>query len=70
MDGIECIKRVRQLQAEGVINAHIKVIAVTANARKEQIDIALEAGMDDVVSKPFTTADMVKAITKWASMEM
>jgi len=64
MNGIECIKRVRQLEKEGVINDHIKVIAVTANARKEQIDIALEAGMDDVVSKPFTTADLVQAILK------
>ena len=67
MTGIECIKKVRQLEAEGIIKGHLMTIGVTANARKEQIDTFLEAGVDDVVSKPFMTADMVKAIAKYAA---
>jgi len=37
---------------------HIPVIGVTANARRQQIDEALEAGMDDVVSKPFRVGEL------------
>jgi len=66
LDGIGCIRKVRELEAQGVITAHLNTIAVTANARKEQIDIAMEAGMDDLISKPFTTDLLVQQIKKWA----
>lgn len=65
MNGLDCIREVRRLEQEGTIVDHLNTIAVTANARKEQIDDALAAGMDDVVSKPFTTSDLVKQIKKW-----
>ena len=67
LDGIGCIRKVRELEAQGVITAHLNTIAVTANARKEQIDIAMEAGMDDLISKPFTTELLVQQIKKWAT---
>ncbi|RDW69737.1 hypothetical protein BP6252_08757 [Coleophoma cylindrospora] len=46
MDGITCVKRIRELQAAGDIQGHVPVIAVTANARKDQILATLSAGMD------------------------
>lgn len=67
LDGIGCIKKVREFEAQGLITAHLNTIAVTANARKEQIDIAMDAGMDDLISKPFTTELMVQQIKKWAA---
>jgi len=45
MDGITCVKRIRELQIEGKIKRHVPVIAVTANARKDQILRSLDAGM-------------------------
>ena len=45
MDGITCVKRIRELQEEGKIKRHVPVIAVTANARKDQIMMSLNAGM-------------------------
>jgi CheY-like chemotaxis protein len=45
MDGLTCVRRIREMQREGTINAHIPIIAITANARKEQISKALETGM-------------------------
>jgi CheY-like chemotaxis protein len=45
MDGITCVKRIRELQIEGKIKRHVPVIAVTANARKDQILKSLDAGM-------------------------
>ncbi|KAI5257504.1 hypothetical protein E4T42_01054 [Aureobasidium subglaciale] len=59
MDGLTCIRRIRSLEQSGEISGHIPVIAITANARNEQIATAIEAGMDSVVTKPFTIKDLV-----------
>ncbi len=45
MDGLVCVSRIRQLEAAGTLLAHIPVIAVSANARDEQIEKARSAGM-------------------------
>ena len=45
MDGLTCTKAIRELEAKGDIVSHIPIIAVTANARTEQIDVAMAAGM-------------------------
>ncbi|KAJ6262065.1 Hybrid signal transduction histidine kinase K [Drechslerella dactyloides] len=52
-------KRIREMQADGLVLKHIPIIAVTANARQAQIDKMFEAGMDDVVSKPYRIADLI-----------
>jgi PAS domain S-box-containing protein len=62
MDGLTCTKMIRQLEREGKIRGHVPIIAVTANARNEQIQTALDAGMDDVVSKPFRIPELVPKI--------
>lgn len=45
MDGVTCVKRIRELQGDGSICAHIPIIGTTANARATQIDEAIAAGM-------------------------
>lgn len=45
MDGITCAQEIRGLEKAGSIRRHVPIIAVTANARTEQIRMALEAGM-------------------------
>lgn len=45
MDGLTCVKRIREMQKEGIVKGHVPVIAVTANARNEQIAEARGAGM-------------------------
>lgn len=59
MDGLTCVKKIRELQDEGMIVRHIPVIAVTANARSEQIATAKECGMDSVVTKPFRIPELL-----------
>jgi signal transduction histidine kinase/AmiR/NasT family two-component response regulator len=59
MDGLTCIRHIRERQVAGQIERHIPVIAVTANARSEQISLAIEAGMDSVVTKPFRIPELV-----------
>jgi CheY-like chemotaxis protein len=45
MDGVTCVKRIRELQLDGSINSHIPIIGTTANARATQVDQAMKAGM-------------------------
>nr|POF17036.1 hybrid signal transduction histidine kinase k [Quercus suber] len=62
MDGLTCTRKIRELERQGKIRCHIPIIAVTANARAEQIKTAMDAGMDDVVSKPFRIPELVPKI--------
>jgi CheY-like chemotaxis protein len=45
MDGLTCVRKIRELQREGSIIGHVPIISVTANARSEQIEVATTAGM-------------------------
>jgi CheY-like chemotaxis protein len=67
MNGLQCTTRIRELEKAGDITCHIPIIAVTANARSEQITTLLSAGMDDVVSKPFRIGDLIPKIEELAS---
>lgn len=58
MDGLTCIKTIRQMEKDGVLNSHVPVIAVTANVRIEQIEEAIACGMDDVLRKPFRVPEL------------
>lgn len=62
MDGLTCVERIRQLQASGVIQRRVPVVAVTANVRPEQILVARKSGMDDIVSKPFRISELIRKI--------
>ncbi|OTA32402.1 hypothetical protein BTJ68_08079 [Hortaea werneckii EXF-2000] len=62
MDGLTCTRKIRELEQEGKLTGHVPIIAVTANARAEQVQTALNAGMDDVVSKPFRIPELVPKI--------
>ena len=45
MDGLTCARRIREFQQSKEITSHVPIIAVTANARGEQIETAIQAGM-------------------------
>ena len=45
MNGIAATREIRRLQAETAIVLHIPIVAATANARLEQVAVALESGM-------------------------
>ncbi len=62
MDGLTCSREIRRLQEEGKIRGHVEIIATTANARGEQIEIALGSGVDWVVSKPFMVGDLLEVM--------
>ncbi|KAL2063482.1 hypothetical protein VTL71DRAFT_5287 [Oculimacula yallundae] len=62
MDGLTCTRTIRNYEVDGTIVKHVPIIAVTANARLEQIETALTAGMDNVVSKPFRMPELIPKV--------
>ncbi|UCC62539.1 MAG: response regulator, partial [Anaerolineae bacterium] len=65
MDGLEATRRIRQLSpSELAAKAQPRIIAMTANALREDCEICLAAGMDDYMSKPVQVEELVGALNK------
>ncbi|KAJ5050835.1 uncharacterized protein L3040_002704 [Drepanopeziza brunnea f. sp. 'multigermtubi'] len=64
MDGLQCTRRIRDLEREGKVDGHVPIIAVSANTRVEQLDMAIQAGMDDVVAKPFQIPELMQKMDR------
>ncbi|RKP03939.1 hypothetical protein CXG81DRAFT_8936 [Caulochytrium protostelioides] len=56
MSGLEATRAIRQFEADGVLPPHppIPIIGVSGNARDKYREAALDAGMDDFLTKPYT----------------
>ena len=63
MNGYETAKAIRNLP-DRPDGKEIPVIAMTANAFAEDVQAALNAGMDDHVAKPMDMDILISAITK------
>jgi CheY-like chemotaxis protein len=61
MDGLEASRRICALWPRG---QRPTIIAMTANAMQGDREMCLEAGMDDYVSKPIRTDELIKALMK------
>jgi CheY-like chemotaxis protein len=59
-DGLTCTKNIRELERVGrIAGGRIAIIAVSANARLEQIQEAKDAGCDDVLVKPYRWPELL-----------
>ncbi len=63
LDGFEATRRFRAI--EPAIGARLPVIALTANALIGDRELCLAAGMDDYLTKPFTTAQLNGILERW-----
>ncbi|MEO7767566.1 MAG: response regulator, partial [Ferruginibacter sp.] len=64
MDGLEATRTIRtSMEIQPII------IAMTANAMKEDKDECLKAGMDDFLSKPVKLEEVVNMLAKWSAIE-
>jgi signal transduction histidine kinase len=61
MDGYEATRRLRS-QAGG---RDVPIIAVTASALKEDVDLCLAAGMSDYLAKPIQLSDLAAVLDRW-----
>lgn len=62
MSGLDATREIRRLEALQAIPAQI-IIALTANARPEQIELCLTTGMDDVMVRRIDSR--LKDAGKW-----
>lgn len=62
MNGLDCCRKIRELEATGQLTRHIPVILTTANVRLEQREHAEQAGVDFVLPKPFTVNDLLDKV--------
>jgi CheY-like chemotaxis protein len=68
MDGLTAAKKIREMQRSGELRGHVPILSVSANARPEQTSMAIAAGMDDSISKPFRIADLTPKIDRLADL--
>ena len=69
LDGLETTKEIHRWQQSSFVSGHRPVIiAMTANAMKEDQQMCLDAGMDDYLSKPVIKEKLAAAVERWRSV--
>jgi CheY-like chemotaxis protein/nitrogen-specific signal transduction histidine kinase len=63
LDGLETTRRIRRMELETGA-PRLPILALTANAHKEDIAECLDAGMDGHLSKPFDRQDLEETIAR------
>ncbi len=63
MDGFEATRHIRE--SEEQTGKHITIIAMTAYAQPEDREKCLEAGMDDYLSKPINSRELLSLLEKY-----
>ncbi|MDR0871656.1 MAG: response regulator [Planctomycetaceae bacterium] len=65
LDGYEATKQIREMETD----THIPIIALTANAMKEDAQRCLDAGMDSYCAKPIDPAELVAEIQRMLTLK-
>ncbi|MDR2184153.1 MAG: response regulator [Treponema sp.] len=65
MDGYEAVRRIRNLPRRDA--ASVPIIAMTANAYREDVERAINAGMNAHLAKPIDVDEVVKVLSRWLS---
>ncbi|CED85098.1 histidine kinase [Phaffia rhodozyma] len=62
LDGISAVKIIRSKESNGEIGSRQRIFGLTGNAHADQIQSALDAGMDDVVVKPYRIDELLQKL--------
>jgi len=68
MDGYELIREIRAIDITGT--HPVSVIAITANAMASDREKCIEAGADEIISKPVELEELRHALEKWIPREI
>ncbi|MHC4877678.1 MAG: PAS domain S-box protein [Planctomycetota bacterium] len=69
MDGFEATRRIRELEAQGLLDGHLPIIALTANAINGDRERCLDSGMDEYLSKPFKVENVAAVLRAFVSSQ-
>ena len=61
LDGLEATRRIRR-GVDRVLNVQVPIVALTANASKDDRDECLLAGMNDYLAKPFEVSELISVL--------
>jgi len=67
MDGYEATRRIRSLDIPRAKT--IPIVAMTANVFREDIEMCLEAGMNDHIGKPIEIEEFIGTLQKYLVQE-
>lgn len=67
LNGYEATKKIRELEKN--TKQKVKIIALTAEAVKGEMEKCIEAGMDDFLSKPLNTSVFIEMIRKYSKSQ-
>lgn len=66
-NGQDTTIEIRKMEEE--IGGHTPIIAIAENASKKDIDLCLDAGMDDYLTKPISPISLITKIDNWFARE-
>ncbi len=62
MDGYEATATIRRIEGE---MRHTPIVAMTANALKEDYKRCIDSGMDDYIAKPVQISEVSRVLSRW-----
>lgn len=65
MDGYEATRKIRQMETIKDKQSKLPIIALTANASKQDEVLCYQAGMNDVIIKPFKRQALADCLHRW-----
>lgn len=66
MDGFEATEKIRKMEANPALKMkHTPIIALTAHATSGYRDLCIAKGMDDYLSKPFNSHQIIEKLELW-----
>lgn len=66
LDGVEATRAIRRFE-EASVRPRLPIVALTASVMPHEIEGCTEAGVDEVLGKPFTLAGMQRALERWGT---
>ena len=65
MDGYQITQAIREMEKQNNVENPVPIIALTANTYDNDKEKCFDAGMNDYLSKPFTSKQLIDMITKY-----